>query len=231
MQVKSTLSEKEVKKFDALSEDWWDETSKSFRLLHRMNPIRINFILKNAPELKGLQILDVGAGGGILSLPLARLGARMTALEPSSLACESGQAKARQESLSINFINSSLENFPESQYDIILLMDVIEHVENPETFLQIAASKLKNGGILITSTINNTFFSKILVKYVAENILRLLPAGTHEAEKFISPQTIIHYLPNFQEISRQGFLYNPVTSSFKYINTVSLNYFLCLKKL
>jgi 2-polyprenyl-6-hydroxyphenyl methylase/3-demethylubiquinone-9 3-methyltransferase len=229
MQEKSTINLKEVAKFGQYAKNWWNESANEVKMLHKMNPIRIEYILKQTP-IKGFKVLDVGCGGGILSLPLARIGGNVFGLEPARESFEIAVKQAQEEGLNVNFLNTSIEDCPENEFDVILLMDVIEHVANVELFLENAASKLKQGGFLIISTINNTLLSKIFVKFVAEDVLKIIPKGTHEAENFISPERIEGILKHFQRINISGFSYNPIFGNFKITKSHSMNYFLTLKK-
>jgi 2-polyprenyl-6-hydroxyphenyl methylase/3-demethylubiquinone-9 3-methyltransferase len=229
MQEKSTINLKEVAKFGQYAKNWWNESADEVKMLHKMNPIRIEYILKQTP-LKGLKVLDVGCGGGILTIPLARIGANIFGLEPARESCEIAVNQAQEEGLNVNFTNSSIEDCTESEFDVILLMDVIEHVANVELFLENVASKLKQGGLIIISTINNTLLSKIFVKFFAEDVLRIIPKGTHEAENFISPERIEKILANFKRLDVSGFSYNPIFGNFKLTKSHQMNYFLTLKK-
>lgn len=231
MQEKSTINLQEVKKFANLSSDWWDEGCKSFKMLHQMNSMRIKYILNQVGSVKGLNILDVGCGGGILSIPLARVGGNVTGIDPAEESILVAQKKAEAEVLKVDFTSSSIENFNKTEFDMVLLMDVIEHVEDArELFCQVNL-KLKNQGLLIISTINKTLFSKLFVKFLAENVLGLVPQGTHDFNKFISPEEILSFLPNFKLNNIKGFTYNPITKNFKMAENYKMNYFATFCKL
>lgn len=161
------------------------------RMLHAMNPIRLNFIRSHVGKSpKDLQILDIGCGAGILSEPLARQGANVTGLDENEKALEIARQRAQAQQLNINYIKSNSAEWAahSTRYDIITAMEVIEHVPNPKAFLQDAAHLLKPDGVLFLSTINRTFLAKHAALTLAENILGLLPKGTHTFERFVTPQ-------------------------------------------
>lgn len=224
-----TINLSEISKFSKLAKNWWSENHNEVKMLHKMNPLRLEYILKNA-NIKNAKVLEVGCGGGILSLPLARLKANLTSLEPSENLHQVAVEKAIEEGLKINFIQSSIEDFKQKNFDTILLIDVLEHVENQEKFLLEAQSKLKSGGKMIISTINKTILSKIFVKFIAEDVIKIVPKNTHQFNKFISPENICKVLNLCQKIDVSGFSYNPVFDEFKIVNFLDMNYFITLQK-
>jgi 2-polyprenyl-6-hydroxyphenyl methylase/3-demethylubiquinone-9 3-methyltransferase len=226
--VKSTINLKEIKKFGEMAKKWWDVDCIETKMLHSMNPLRLEYILKYT-SLKDKKVLEVGCGGGILSLPLMRLEANLTALEPSKELWEVANLKSQEEGLKGNFLNISLEELTDGDFDVVLLMDVLEHVEEQKMFLEMAKNKLKKDGILIISTINKTLFSKIFVKFIAEDVLNIIPKGTHDPVKFISPEEICNALTNVEKLDLSGFIYNPIFGDFKFIKQIQMNYFLTLK--
>lgn len=230
MQVKSTVDQKEIHKFTKLAKNWWNERSKDFGMLHKMNPIRMEYILKQIGTLHDVKTLDVGCGGGVLTIPLARLGANVTGLDPATESIEIATLKAKEEGLKINFVNSTIEEFKGNKFDLILLMEIVEHVPNLSEFLKCVSRKVKKGGLLIISTINNTIYSKIFAKFFAENILGLIPKGTHETENFVNPEYILSILDDFFEVDRTGFGFNIIKSNFYFTKNMEINYFLTLKK-
>ena len=227
---KGTINFNEISKFSNLAKEWWNERGNEAKMLHKMNPLRLEYIL-NHSQIKNHKVLEVGCGGGILSIPLARVGANLTAIEPSTSLYEVAIKKAKEEGLDINFINSSIEECKEGDFDTILLIDVLEHVENAERFLQEVQNRLKVGGSVVVSTINKTIFSKIFVKFFAEDVIKIIPKGTHEFNKFISPDDVCKMLPSCKQFDLCGFIYNPVRDGFKLTKSTQMNYFLSLKKL
>ena len=199
----STIDVDEIRHFDAMAADWWDEDG-AFRALHRLTPTRINYIcqqvarfrpdIKPAP-LSGLNILDIGCGGGLLAEPLTRLGAQVTAIDMSTPAIEIAKDHAKKMRLKIRYLKTSAENLAENEqgYDIVIASEVIEHVQNRKIFLEAIAQlgqDSANINLAIITTINRTIPATILAKYAAEYILKLAPIGTHEPKKFISPQNL-----------------------------------------
>jgi 2-polyprenyl-6-hydroxyphenyl methylase/3-demethylubiquinone-9 3-methyltransferase len=223
-----TVNLEEISKFGRLAKNWWNEHLNEAKMLHKMNPLRLEYIL-NQTTIAAKKVLEVGCGGGILSLPLARLEANLTSIEPSLELFEVAKNKAKEENLNINFINTALENLTEDNFDIILIMDVIEHVNNADTFLKEAQKRLKNGGLIIISTINKTLLSKVFVKFIAEGV-GLIPRDTHSADKFISPQTIETSLNECKKTHISGFFYNPLLQKFSLTKNTQMNYFLTLSK-
>ncbi len=227
--MKSTIDFKEISKFGKMAKNWWNENSNESALLHKMNKMRLKYIL-NQTFIEGKKVLEIGSGGGILSLPLIRLKANLTAIEPSEELFKIALEKAKEEGLTANFLNIPLETLEDENFDVILIMDVIEHVESQEFFLKTAESKLKNGGIMIISTINKTILADFFVKFIAEDLLKIIPKGTHESEKFISPTAIESCLKECETKDLTGFTYNPLLQSFSFISSDKMNYFLTLKK-
>lgn len=243
--AQSTVLDVEIKKFNDNAEMWWQEKNSAFRMLHRMNPIRVEYILKQTEKLStadvpsnaaliGIKILDVGCGGGILSEPLARLGAKVTGIDAGSANIRIAQEHAKNEGLEIEYVYSSIEEFnvPRGTFDVVLAMDIVEHVGNRGLFLQSCAEKLKSGGILIISTINNTLAAKIFVKYIAEDVLRIVPHGTHDADMFVSPQELEKDLQGGATLKDlQGVAYNPITMKFSFCESAMMNYFVTFVKI
>src|SRR5574343_406558 len=155
---------------------WWDEKNPEFSMLHLMNPFRINYILNSVANLDCKKILDVGCGGGILSLPLARLGFDVTGIDANQVAIDIAKKQADGFGLNVKFQNCTIEDFNhEEKFDLILAMDILEHVSDPDIFLNHCKKHLKQGGILVVSTISDSLFSKIFVKYIDEYVLSIVP--------------------------------------------------------
>lgn len=230
----STIDTHEINKFSDSSRHWWDEKGP-FKPLHQLNPLRIEFIRDHArkhlklPEtgVKGAKILDVGCGGGILTEPLCRLGGIMTGLDASAHAIEVAKAHAQAQNLEIEYINAFPENFnPGYPYDIITALEIVEHVADLESFMRIIASHLKPHGLFFFSTLNRTLKSFALGKVMAEYILRLVPAGTHEWKKFAKPSEIDILLRKngLSLLSLVGVTLNPLRREWVLTPNLDVNY-------
>ena len=201
----NTIDKQEIEQFSSLSNKWWDKLGP-FSALHKMSNARIEFITRNCRRitsknysddnvLNGLKCLDIGCGGGILSEPLSRLGAIVTAIDASEMAIQSAIAHSRKSRLDIDFkcmstgdlIKSSLDN----QFDIIIASEVIEHVSNRALFLSDIAKLCKPGGLVVFTTINKSILGVLLGKFFAEEFIKVVPKGTHDPNKFISPNQLI----------------------------------------
>jgi len=201
----NTIDEQEIEQFSSLSNKWWDKLGP-FSALHKMSNARIEFITRNSRRitsknysdvnvLNGLKCLDIGCGGGILSEPMSRLGAIVTGIDPSEMAIQSAIAHSRKSRLDIDFkcmstgdlIQSSLDN----QFDIIIASEVIEHVSNRALFLSDIAKLCKPGGLVVFTTINKSVLGVLLGKFFAEEFIKAVPKGTHDPNKFISPNQLI----------------------------------------
>jgi len=200
----NTINKKEIEKFSKIAEEWWNPGGK-FKPLHKFNPIRIsyikeniiqNFKLKNNKKpLEKIKILDIGCGGGLLSEPMRRLGADVVGIDASMTNIKVAKTHAKKNKLNIKYICSSPENFkPKEKFDVILNMEIVEHVENIEQFLKSSTKLLEKNGIMFVATLNKTLKSYFFAIVGAEYILRWLPIGTHDWEKFVKPQDLINIL-------------------------------------
>ena len=216
----TTIDVDEIRHFDKMAADWWDEDG-TFRALHRLTPPRINYIcqqvarfrpnIKPAP-LSGLNIVDIGCGGGLLAEPLTRLGAQVTAIDMSTPAIKIAKDHAKKMRLKIRYLKTSTENLAKKEkgYDIVIASEVIEHVQNRKIFLEAIAqlgqgANINGQSLAIITTINRTIPATILAKYAAEYILKLAPIGTHEPKKFISPQSLR------KEAAKAGIILDDIT--------------------
>ena len=217
--------------FDKLSNEWW-KTDGSFSALHAYNFVRIKYIKevlkKNEKKnLCNLKILDIGCGGGILTEPLARLGARVTGVDENENAIRVAIDHAKKSKLKIQYKRMSFDkiNFDE-KFDIILCMEVLEHLNNIDMLITKVKELLNPKGIFIGSTINKTISSFFLAIFLAENILNIVPKKTHSWKKFIKPNNLKKklFLSDFDDINFQGVIFNPLKNSWKVIKNVSVNY-------
>ena len=197
----NTISIKEIEKFSKIAEEWWDPNGK-FKPLHNFNPVRISYLKENIIKtfnlqkkdkiLSGVKILDIGCGGGLLSEPMSRLGAEVFGMDASEKNIEIAKIHAKKSGLNIQYFCSSPERFKtDLKFDVILNMEIIEHVENVDFFLKSCSKLLKDNGIMFVATLNKTLKSYFFAIIGAEYILRWLPIGTHEWEKFVKPEELI----------------------------------------
>jgi len=239
----STVNKDEIEKFSKLAEEWWDINGK-FKPLHMFNPIRIEYILditsthfkidknKKSP-LKNLTILDIGCGGGLVSEPMARLGANVTAIDASSKNISIAKAHAKKNNLGITYLNSDPENLDsQHKFDVILNLEVVEHVENLDLYLESCFKLLKPKGIMFTATLNRTLTSYVKAIVGAEYFLRWLPIGTHDWNKFIKPEELEKKITdlNFSIIDLTGLSFNPFFKEWKRTKDFSVNYILVAQK-
>ncbi len=232
----NTINKKEIEKFSKIAEEWWDPNGK-FKPLHKFNPIRISYIKENIIKslnlrdnekpLNKVKILDIGCGGGLLSEPMCRLGADVTGIDASSKNISVAKTHAKQNNLNIKYFCSSPENLKtKSNFDVILNMEIIEHVEDVNFFLNTCTKLLKKNGIMFVATLNRTLKSYLFAIIGAEYILRWLPIGTHQWEKFVKPNDLIDILKkyNLKLDKLDGVKFNPVTNQWKLSNDKSVNY-------
>ena len=224
---------KEVKKFSDIAFDWWNPDGK-FKPLHEMNLARLEYIksmiLNHFGKLDNCAILDVGCGGGLVSIPLASLGAKVLGIDAGAANIEAAIAESKKQKVKVDFQNELVENITE-KFDIVISLEVIEHVQNPEMFIGSLLEPLKKDGILILSTINRNFKSYILGIIAAEYILKLVDIGTHQYQKFIKPSEIYSQLKkqNFAIYDMKGIEYQFLNGDFKLTDNVDVNYILCAK--
>ena len=238
----NTIDKKEIDKFSKIAEEWWNPTGK-FKPLHKFNPIRIKYIkdnlikdfnLKNKKKpLQGLNLLDIGCGGGLLSEPLSRLGAKVTGIDPIKRNIEIAKHHLKKSKLNIKYYNVSPEKFkPINKYDVILNMEIIEHVENVDFFIKQSSRLLKKSGIMFVATLNQTLKSYLFAIVGAEYILKWLPIGTHDWQKFIKPDQLIKICKknslNLKNVD--GISFNPIFDKWSISIDKSVNYIAKFKK-
>ena len=239
----TTINQEEIQKFSKIADEWWDVQGK-FKPLHLFNPIRIDYIIKNCVDhfnlnknkeklLSKLKILDIGCGGGLVAEPLSRLGANVTGIDASYKNIEVAKIHAKKNSLKITYLNTSPEqNNIKEKFDVVLSLEVVEHVENLDLFLKSAEELLNKNGILFIATINRTFESYIKAIIGAEYILRWLPIGTHDWQKFPKPEEIEKRLIKFKLIKKSldGLKYNILSRDWVLSSDCSVNYIMVYKK-
>ncbi len=225
----SSISPSEIKHFENFSSQWWDEEGP-FAMLHRLNPLRIQYIKDQVSRsFHGLSILDVGCGGGVLSEPLARLGAQVTGLDASEKNISVASLHAQEQGLPITYVRSSLEDYlatSHQKFDLVIALEVLEHVQNPFSFLEECTSCLKEDGLLFVSTFHRTIKSYILGIVFAEYILKWVPKNTHHWRQFIKPSEIYKILSpkGFMFKDLVGVKYDIRTSSWVLSEDIDVNY-------
>lgn len=234
----STVDDAEIAKFERLAADWWDPHGK-FRPLHKLNPLRIAYIkdqlcrhfgreVKSANALKGLALLDIGCGGGLLCEPMARLGAEITGVDPSPVTVEVAVLHARQSGLTIDYCATTAEDLAGAgeTFDVVLNMEVVEHVADVEAFIGACAAMVRPGGLMVVATINRTVKALGLAIIGAEYILRWLPRGTHRYDKLVRPQELESALRagGLQLLDETGVAYNPLTDRWSLSPDMDVNY-------
>ena len=239
----STINKDEINKFTKMADEWWDINGK-FKPLHMFNPIRIEYILdiaskhfnfkiNNPKSLNGLKILDIGCGGGLISEPMTRLGAEVTGIDASAKNIEIAKLHAKKNNLKINYLNTEPEKLNlKNEFDIILNLEVVEHVENLNLYLESCQKLLKPKGLMFTATLNKTLTSFIKAIIGAEYVLRWLPIGTHDWNKFIKPNELEMKLLdlNISTVNLSGLSFNPIFQEWKRSKDLSVNYILATEK-
>lgn len=238
---KTTIDEAEVDKFSAIAEEWWDPTGK-FKPLHKFNPTRLAYIRdtvcahfdrdpKATTPMSGLRLIDIGCGGGLVAEPMTRLGANVTAIDAAERNVKTAMAHAMETGLEIDYRHTTVEDLAaagEPLFDVVLNLEVVEHVADVDLFLKTSAGLVKPGGIMILATINRTLKALALAKIGAEYILRWLPAGTHDPRKFVKPEEASAALADADMHVRAlvGVFYNPLMDAWKVTHDASVNYML-----
>ena len=238
----NSINKKEIEKFSNMAAEWWDPEGK-FKPLHKFNPIRIKYIKENIIKefqlknkkypLSGINVLDIGCGGGLLSEPMCRLGANVTAIDASNKNIAIANLHAKKNNLKINYICSSPEKLKTTKkFDVILNMEIVEHVEDVDFFLKSCANLLKKNGLMFVATINKTLKSYIFAIVGAEYVLRWLPIGTHEWEKFVRPEELKSILikNNLNLKKIDGMNFNILKDEWNVSKDLSVNYIAEFKK-
>ncbi|WP_439525990.1 bifunctional 2-polyprenyl-6-hydroxyphenol methylase/3-demethylubiquinol 3-O-methyltransferase UbiG [Roseovarius mucosus] len=237
--AQSTIDPTEVAKFEAMAAEWWDPNGK-FKPLHMLNPCRLDYIttqiaaefdsdLRDQTPFAGLRLLDIGCGGGLLSEPMARLGATVVGADAAPRNIPVAQVHAAQSGLDIDYRHTTAEDLAAAgeHFDVVLNMEVVEHVADPLTYLTACQQLLKPGGLHICSTINRNPKSYAMAIVGAEYVMRWLPKGTHDWAKFITPDELYDLLRNaaLEPVDRKGFVFNPITWGWRLSDRdLSVNY-------
>ena len=239
----STINKKEIDKFSKIAEDWWNPEGK-FKPLHQFNPERIKYIRDNTVKhfkltnkdkpFKNLNILDIGCGGGLLSEPMSRLGGNVTGIDASEKNIISAKIHAKQNNLNISYFCNSPENFKSNKkFDLVLNMEIVEHVEDVNFFIKKSSELLKKNGLMFVATLNRTLKSYIFAIIGAEYVLRWLPIGTHEWNKFLTPEELTSFgRKNSLLVEKiDGMVFNPLSNRWKVSQDCAVNYIIKFKKI
>lgn len=242
--ARTTIDQAEVDRFSAMAAEWWDPTGK-FRPLHKFNPIRLTYIRdmvcgqfgrdpKAHRPLEGLRILDIGCGGGLLSEPMARMGADVLGADASEKNIGIAKAHAAGSGVPVDYRAVTAEALAEAgeSFDVVLNMEVVEHVSDVDFFLTTCASMVRPGGMTFVATINRTMKAAALAIFAAENVLRWLPRGTHQYEKLVRPEEIEKPLNAAGLIvtDRTGVFFNPLLNQWNLSKDMDVNYMLVARR-
>lgn len=241
----SSIDPEEVAQFSRIAEEWWDPKGK-FKPLHEINPLRISYIKSQCEDhfrsenqslipLGGLTLLDIGCGGGLICEPMARLGAEVTGIDASEKNIQTAALHADQSALTIAYQSCTAEHLVANgkQYDIVLALEIVEHVTDAQAFINACAALVKPGGLLVMSTINRTAKSLLMAKIGAEYVLRLLPRGTHDWRKFVRPDEMSRAMlaSGLQIHDQRGIVLNPLLCQWKLTERdLDVNYLMTASK-
>ena len=243
-QRSSSVDQAEVERFSRHAANWWDARGP-MAALHKFNPVRLGYIRDKAAErfgrdpkkldcLKGLRMLDIGCGGGILSEPLARLGAQMVGADPSRENIAVASAHAQESGVTVDYRATTAEDLAAAgeRFDVVLAMEVVEHVTDVDAFVATCASMVKPGGLMIAATLNRTLKSFALAIVGAEYVLRWLPRGTHQWDKFVTPKALEATIERggLQVTGERGVIYNPFADRWQLSSDMDVNYMLVAER-
>jgi 2-polyprenyl-6-hydroxyphenyl methylase/3-demethylubiquinone-9 3-methyltransferase len=230
----ASIDNEEVEKFSRMAEEWWDQHGK-FKPLHRINPLRLGYISEQASAhlhrpLSELSIIDIGCGGGLLAEPLARLGAQVTGIDASEKNIRIAALHAEQSGVTVDYRTTSIEALAATgvQYDVVISMEVIEHVADVASFMAACCAVVKPGGIILVGTLNRTLKSYAMAIIGAEYVLRWLPRGTHDWSKFLTPSEIdVHFRHHGITLQQmKGMVYQPFKDIWLLSDDIDVNYML-----
>jgi len=239
-----TVDEAELARFTALAHEWWDPRGK-MAPLHKFNPVRLGYVrdaacrhferdAKRLDCLKGLRVLDIGCGGGILSEPLARLGAEVVGADPAEANIEAARLHASEGGVAVDYRATTAEALADAgeRFDVVLAMEVVEHVADVNLFVKLTGAMVKPGGLMIAATINRTLKSFALAIVGAEYVLRWLPRGTHQWDKFVTPNEleIALELAGLRVVDDAGVIYNPLADRWSLAKDTDVNYMLTAER-
>ena len=241
---RSTIDQSEVDRFSAMAAEWWDPTGK-FKPLHKFNPVRLTYLRdtisaefgrdpRSARPLAGLRVLDIGCGGGLLSEPVARMGAEVVGADPSERNIGIASTHARESGVTVDYRAVTAEALAEAgeTFDVVMNMEVVEHVADVDFFLTTCAGMVRPGGLMFVATINRTMKAMALAILGAEYVLRWLPRGTHQYEKLVRPEEIEKPLSSsgMEIFARTGVFFNPIQNQWNLSRDMDVNYMMVARK-
>lgn len=242
--ARTTIDQGEIDRFSALAAEWWNPRGK-FKPLHKFNPVRLAYIRDKASAhfgrdprapkpLQGLRLLDIGCGGGLLSEPMARMGADVLGADASEKNIRIAQTHAEASGVAVDYRAVTAESLAADgeTFDIVLNMEVVEHVSDVDFFLKTCASMVRPGGLMVIATINRTLKARALAIFAAENVLRWLPRGTHQYEKLVTPEEIEGPLGASGMViaERTGVFFHPLSNAWHLSSDMDVNYMLLAKR-
>lgn len=231
MHSNHNVDQSEIAKFAAIAESWWDLNGE-FKPLHLMNPTRLNYISQGSDGLFGKEVVDVGCGGGILAESMAKLGANVLGIDMAQESLSVAKLHALESDVdNLDYQKLTVEELAQQRpasFDVVTCMEMLEHVPDPESVVRACAALVKPGGQLFFSTLNRTHRSYLLAIIGAERVLKLVPKGTHQHDKFIRPSELIRFVDNSDSrcVDAIGIHYNPLSEQFKVNDDLSVNYIL-----
>ncbi len=228
------VNPEEIAKFEKIASQWWD-LHGDFKPLHQINPLRRNFINSHVGDIFGLNVIDVGCGGGILTESLAQLGATVTGIDMGEEPLNVARLHALETGIKVHYEKITAEAKAQdsaAQFDVVTCMEMLEHVPDPESIIKACAAMVKPGGYVFFSTLNKTHKSYIFAILAAEKFLKLVPEGTHDWQKFIRPSQLISWAENYglKCFDAAGIHYNPITENHKLADGLDVNYILACQK-
>ena len=242
--TETTIDPAEVAKFEAMAAGWWDPRGK-LRPLHQLNPVRIAYIRDHVLRqfgrdgrmrrpFEGLSVLDIGCGGGLLSEPMARLGAAVTGIDATEANIAVARRHAEQSGLAVDYRATTAEALVSegATFDLVLNMEVVEHVDNVPLYMKSCAALVKPGGLMVSSTINRTLRARAFAIFAAENILGWLPRGTHDYERLLTPEELSAFLARngLRVIDRTGVIFPPLAGEWRLSADLGINYMIAAAK-
>lgn len=235
MTVQQNVDASEIAKFEAMADRWWDLNGE-FKPLHEINPLRLDFVNLYSQGIFSKNVLDVGCGGGILAESMAKLGAHVTGIDMGEEPLNVAKLHALEVGVSLNYEKVTAEAFAEQnpqQFDVVTCMEMLEHVPDPESVIASLATLVKPGGHVFMSTLNKTLKGYLFAIVGAEHLLKIVPKGTHDHDKFIKPATLINWAEKYGLKARimKGLSYNPLGQTYSLTNDVSVNYMIHFEKL